>query len=58
MPEALREAIEDLQEMSEKYHRQAAVSAIVIHLSAVSTTFLLNCCMHEADSVASAELQL
>lgn len=34
MPEALRMAIEDLQDMSGKYHRQEAVSGPFNHLPA------------------------
>ena len=42
MPEALREAIEDLQDLSAKYHRQEAVSGQFDHLPVVSSIFLLN----------------
>ena len=55
MPEALREAIEDLQDVSAKHHRQEAVDSPFNHIPASSTFFLLKCCMPEADSVASAE---
>ena len=57
MPEALREAIEDLQDVSRKYHRQEAVGS-PFNPSATLTILLPECCMPEADSVASAGLQL